>query len=186
MVALQRDAFLREVVERTPDGQRLLGCLQCGTCAGSCPNSSDMDITPRQVLALILAGEREAALRSRMIWHCVSCYACMQRCPKKIPITEIVYTLKQMAIRARLAAETDGPRLAETFAGFVERYGRSFEFGLATRYYLLSRPGDLLRKGPLGLRMIRHGRLTLRPKHIRGVEQLRQIMQRAEALGAMS
>ncbi len=183
MVAVRGSAFVDEVIARTPDGERLLGCLQCGTCAGSCPNAGEMDVTPRQVLALVLSGQRDAALGCRMIWHCVSCYACMQRCPKKIPITDILYTLKQMAIREKRVAESDGPRLARSFAEFVHKYGRSFEFGLATRYYLLSRPGDLLRKGPLGLSMIRHGRLALRPRRIRGVEQLRRIMERAEALG---
>ena len=74
-------------------------CLQCGSCGGSCPSAADMDYTPRALFALINAGDEEEVLDSNTPWFCVSCYTCMVRCPQQIPITDIMYTLKQMAIR---------------------------------------------------------------------------------------
>jgi heterodisulfide reductase subunit C len=73
-----------------------------------------------------------AVLESNTMWQCVSCYFCTARCPQEIPITEIMYTLKRMSIREGKAGKTDAPALAKTFTDFVDKYGRSFEFGIAT------------------------------------------------------
>ncbi|MCK7475831.1 MAG: hypothetical protein MZV49_25360 [Rhodopseudomonas palustris] len=52
-------------------------------------------------------------------------------------ITDVMYTLKGMAIRAKLYRRLQlRPNFSETFVDMVENYGRSFEFGLATRHYL--------------------------------------------------
>ena len=46
--------------------------------------------------------------------------------------------------------DTDAPALAKTFTDFVDKYGRSFEFGLATRYHLLNRPLSMHEDGADG------------------------------------
>ncbi len=74
------------------------------------------------------------------MWCCVSCYFCTTRCPQEIPITDIMYALKRMAIAEGMAKHTDAPALAKTFTDLVEKYGRSFEFGLASRFYLFNKP----------------------------------------------
>jgi heterodisulfide reductase subunit C len=183
MVQATKDGFLQQVMEQTPDGQRLQLCLQCGTCGGSCPNGPDMDYTPRALFNMVTAGMKEEVLSANTMWYCVSCYYCTERCPQAIPITDIMYTFKQMAIREGYARDTDAPALARTFTDLVRKYGRSFEFGLASRYYLLSKPTSLLRMGPLGLAMMRRGRMSLTPRRIRKVRQLRAIIEKAESLG---
>lgn len=180
----ERNAFLREVIEDTPHGERLLHCLQCGSCGGSCPNGAEMDHSPRGVFALIAAGDEEAVMGANTMWACVSCYLCTVRCPQEIPITELMYTLKRRAIRQHRTSGTDAPALASTFTGFVDKYGRSFEFGLASRFYMLNKPGSLLKMGPLGLAMLTRGRLALTPTKIRQVDQLRSIMGKARQIGA--
>ena len=55
----KKDSFLAQVIEATPGGERLLHCLQCGSCGGSCPSGADMEYTPRTIFAMINAGERE-------------------------------------------------------------------------------------------------------------------------------
>lgn len=175
--------FLERVMRATPDGQRIRTCLQCGTCGGSCPNGAEMDYTPRALISMIAAGMEREVLRANTMWQCVSCYFCTERCPKQIPITDMMYTLKQMAIHAGTTQGTDAPALALTFTDNVRKYGRSFEFGLASRFYLANKPAQLLRMGPLGLSMLRHGRMTLTPTRIRQVEQLRAIIAKAESLG---
>ncbi len=180
------NGFRDEVIRATPGGERLISCIQCGTCGGSCPNGQDMDGTPRHVFALINAGMREETLSSNTMWKCVSCYFCMTRCPQEIPITDIMYTLKRMSVREGYAGDSDAPALARTFTGFVDRFGRSFELGLASRFYLLHKPASMLRMGPLGLSMFKRGRLTLRPKRIRQIRQLRAIITKAKELGGAS
>ena len=64
---------------------------------------------------MINANERSKVLSSNTMWCCVSCYLCTTRCPQSIPITDIMYCLKRMAIREGLAKDTDAPALAKTF-----------------------------------------------------------------------
>lgn len=176
--------FLQEIVNDAPHGDRLLRCLQCGSCGGSCPNGADMDHTPRAIFALMAAGDEESVLSANTMWMCVSCYLCTVRCPQEIPITEIMYALKRRAIASHRAVNSDAPALASTFTGFVDKYGRSFEFGLASRFYFHHKPTELLRMGPLGLAMFARGRLSLKPSRIRQVDQLQRIIAKAREIGA--
>lgn len=184
--ASHRSKFLEEVIADTPAGERIVHCLQCGSCSGSCPNGPDMEYTPRAVFAMIAAGQRQEVLSANTMWRCVSCYFCTTRCPQKIPITEIMYTLKRLAIATGLAKDSDAPALAKTFTGFVERYGRSFEFGLASRYLFFNKPISALKMGPLGLSMFTRGRMSLIPGKIRQVSQLQAIINKARQIGEAS
>jgi heterodisulfide reductase subunit C len=179
-------AFLDEVIEDTPGGEQIAHCLQCGSCGGSCPNGPDMDYTPRTLFALINAGQRDRVLSSNTMWCCVSCYACTTRCPQNIPITDIMYALKRMAIREGMVHKTDAPALARTFTGMLEKYGRSFELGLASRYYLFNKPLAMLKMGPLGLSLFTKGRMSLVPSRIRQIDQLHAIIKKARELGGAS
>lgn len=176
--------FMEEVIRATPGCSRLQMCIQCGTCGGSCPSGGDMDHTPRQLFAMIRADMREEVLASNTPWYCVSCYYCTVRCPQEIHITDIMYTLKSMAITEGRYEESAGPDLSQGFVGYVENYGRSFEFGLATRQYLRHNPLDLVRRASLGLGMFTKQRLDLTPHRIEGTEQLQAILARAKKVEA--
>lgn len=93
-----------------------------------------------------------------------------------------MYALKRIALREGVAT-TDAPALARTFTGLLDRYGRSFELGLATRYYLTNRPLAMLKMGPLGLSMFTKGRMSLVPTRIRQLDQLQAIINKARQLG---
>ena len=177
--------FLHEILAATPGGKTLLTCLQCGTCGGSCPSGPDMDYSPRSIFAMINAGLREDVLRSNTPWYCVSCYYCTVRCPKEIPITDIMYTLKQMAVKAKLYDDSDAPDWSESFIGYVENYGRSYELGLASRYHLTHSPLMKFSLGPFALGMLLKNRLAFRPERIEGVDQLRAILNKAKELEAV-
>jgi heterodisulfide reductase subunit C len=182
--AIKGGSFLAQVVQSAPGGERLLHCMQCGSCGGSCPSGADMKYTPRAIFALINADQRETVLRSNTIWACVSCYFCTTRCPQNIPITEIIYALKRIAIAEGMATDTDAPALAKTFTGLLDKYGRSFEFGLASRYYLFNKPWSMLKMGPMGLSMFSRGRMSLTPTKIKKLDQLQAIIKKAKELGA--
>jgi quinone-modifying oxidoreductase subunit QmoC len=184
-MTLESNSVYGKIVNDLPGGEKLKSCLQCGMCGGSCPSGEDMDYTPRNLFAMIAAGLDEDVLRSNTFWYCVSCYFCTVRCPKEIPITDIMYHLKHQAIEAGLYT-TDAVGFSETFVGQVENYGRAFELGLATQFYLAHRPLGSLRMGPMGLAMMTHGRLNLRPKRIKAIRQLRGILKKAKEIGARS
>lgn len=186
MAGAKRGTFLDQVIEATPGGERMVHCLQCGTCGGSCPSGGDMQHTPRAIINMIRAGEREQVLQSNMLWACVSCYYCTSRCPQEIPVTDIIYACKRVAIAEKAFRDTDAPALAQTFTGYVDRYGRSFEFGLATGYHLLNRPLKMMAMGPMGMKMFARGRMALTPSKIKNIAQLQAIIKKARELGGHS
>ena len=180
--------FRDEVVSNTPGDPRLDLCIQCGTCGGSCPSGPDMDHTPRQLFALIQAGMKETVLRSNTPWLCVSCYYCTVRCPQEIHITDLMYTLKRMAIAEGYFEESsasDAPEYSETFIEYVNNYGRSFELGLATRYHLRHHPLNAMKMASTtGIGLFRKGRIDLTPRRIQNIGQLKAILAKARELGA--
>jgi quinone-modifying oxidoreductase subunit QmoC len=142
----------------------------------------DMDHTPRQIFAMIRAGMREEVLASNTPWYCVSCYYCMVRCPQEIHITDLMYTLKSLAIEADLYDDSAGSDWAQSFVGHVENYGRSFEFGLATRQFLRHQPLSVVDRASMGLGMFSKGRLDLTPHRIEHIGQLQAILNKAREL----
>jgi heterodisulfide reductase subunit C len=182
--AVKEGSFLAQVINATPGGDRLLHCLQCGSCGGSCPSGPDMKYTPRTLFAMITANQREPVLTANTLWACVSCYFCTTRCPQNIPITDIIYSLKRISIAEQMAKDTDAPALAKTFTGLLDKYGRSFELGLASRYYLLNKPFAMLKMGPMGISMFTRGRMALLPTKIKKIDQLQAIIKKARELSA--
>ncbi|HRE28735.1 MAG TPA: 4Fe-4S dicluster domain-containing protein [Anaerolineales bacterium] len=174
--------FLEEVSAATAGVSRLEMCIQCGTCGGSCPSADDMDHTPRMLFAMIRAGMRDEALRSNTPWICVSCYHCVVRCPQDVHIADVMYTLKSMAVRAKLYRDAKAPEFSQTFVDAIENYGRSFEFGLATRHYLRHFPLRLPGMAPMGLGLLTKQRMSMTPHRIDGIDQLKAILARAKEL----
>lgn len=178
--------FFDVVVRITPGDANLEKCIQCGTCSGSCPSGPDMDYTPRALFAMINAGMKEQVLRSNTHWYCVSCYYCMVRCPQDVHITDIMYSLKRLSIRAgyyQADSRTKGASgFSETFTDYVENYGRSFELGLATRYHLRHHPLNMPKMAPMALEMFTKGRMSITPKRIKNIDQLKAILNKAKEL----
>ncbi|MDP3617327.1 MAG: 4Fe-4S dicluster domain-containing protein, partial [Rhodoferax sp.] len=102
--------FLREVEKHVEDGEWVKMCMQCGVCAGSCPLGVHWEHTPQKIFMMIRAGKREEVLRSDSMWMCTSCYNCMARCPRKLPITHIMHGLASYAHKLGLAPKTQSTR----------------------------------------------------------------------------
>lgn len=171
-----------QVMSATPGGDALISCLQCGTCGGSCPSGADMDSTPRRLFALLEAGFDNDVLESNAPWHCITCYYCMVRCPQEIPVTDLMYTIKQKAIESGKYSEDAHAEWSTSFIGFIEQYGRSFEFGLATRYHLRYHPMRTMRQSGVGFKMLRNGRLSPTPDQIKDMPQLTAILNEAKRI----
>ena len=176
--------LLHEVASRTAGVSRLEMCIQCGTCGGSCPSAQAMDHTPRMLFAMLRAGMREEALKSNTPWMCVSCYHCVVRCPQEIHITDVMYALKSMAIEAKLYQNSTAPDFSQTFIGMVEEFGRSFELGLASQHYLKHFALRLPSMMPMGWGMLSKKRMSLMPKRIQKMDQLKAVLARAKELEA--
>jgi len=177
-----RDAFWAQI-KSIPRGDKIQECIQCGTCTGTCPVSYMMDITPRETVALFRAGHLEDILHSRTIWICASCYACRVRCPSGILVTDMMYALKRLAMKTKIyPRKFPVHALAGAFMSNVYKYGRNYEIGLAVKYFLRAAPKKLLSSASFGLAMIRRGRISVRPKSIKKIHEVRAIIDRAYQL----
>ena len=180
---LEPNPFVEEV-GAIPGGEGVLWCAQCGMCSASCPNVAQMDYSPRKIIALIRAGRRDEVLTSKSMWVCASCYLCTVRCPRGVKITELMHALECLAVRRDLtSAKTSTPAMHRFFVDLVKKNGRVHEFGLMARFYLRGNPLLALKMIPVALGLLRHGRIPLRAKKIKGVEQLKAIIDKAQVLG---
>lgn len=169
--------FGKEVAE-APGGENLKECIQCGSCSGACPMSVYMDHTPREIIGMIRAGMKEDVLRSETVWLCASCYACTVICPRQIKITDLMYALKQRALKENTYPKRMPlPVLANEFYKMVHRHGRTNEGRLMTSVYLRTNPFDLIRQTPLALKLWSHGRMHLRQQKIENPAEVRNLMQ---------
>jgi len=110
MLDKYRNNFLHEVEEKVDDGHWVKMCMQCGVCAGSCTFGPDWEHSPQKIFMMIRAGKREEVLSSHSMWLCTSCYNCMVRCPRELPITHIMHGLASYAHRLGLAPKDQPTR----------------------------------------------------------------------------
>jgi heterodisulfide reductase subunit C len=176
--ALLDPGFAAEIAAEVPDGEDLRGCIQCGTCAGTCPMILYMDLPPRRIIGMIREGARDDVIHSVTPWVCASCYSCTVECPKQIPITGIMHAVRRIAIREK--AYPRGlpiPVMEREFVDAVGKRGRSTESWLALKMYLRTEPMQLLRYVPLGGRLLRRGRMAFGRESIRDRAQLKALLQ---------
>ncbi|MDK2824508.1 MAG: heterodisulfide reductase subunit [Clostridia bacterium] len=167
-----------------PGGEKIMACMQCGTCTGSCPTSHAMQYTPRRLISLIRANQRETVLKSLDIWKCASCYTCTARCPRGIKFTDIMYILKTLAWKDQLMEENkDITAFYSAFQDLIAKRGRMNESELVLKYSLKTNPAKLLEFGPLGMKMVLKGRAAIIPPSIRNQKQVQKILELAKERG---
>ena len=92
--------------ERVENMQKLSGtdvrkCMKCGKCSGRCPAFHEMDIKPHQFVSLLADGKIEKLLESEAIWNCLSCMACVERCPRGVAPAAVVEAVRDTVVRAQ-------------------------------------------------------------------------------------
>jgi heterodisulfide reductase subunit C len=175
--ALLDPGFAAEIAADVPDGEDLRACIQCGTCAGTCPMILYMDLAPRRIIGMIREGARDDVVHSTTPWVCASCYSCTVECPKQIPITGIMHALRRIALREKTYPRgLPVPLMEREFVNVIEKRGRSTESWIAMKMYVRTEPTQLLRHIPLGLRLMRRGRMGFGRESIRDRAQLRALL----------
>ena len=65
-------------------GTNPLKCMKCGKCSATCPSFDEMDIKPHQFVSYVINENIEALVNSASLWKCLSCFACVERCPRDV------------------------------------------------------------------------------------------------------
>lgn len=162
--------------------EQLKSCIQCGTCSGVCPLSVYMDYSPRQVMELTRSDFKNEVLRSHTIWLCASCYACTVECPREIRITDIMYELKQRAIKEGVyPPRFPIPVLAREFTDMVRKNGRITEMLLVMKLFLKTSWIAALRNWRLGIDLFKTGRLSLATEKIKARDDIARMLDTVDA-----
>ena len=76
-------------------------CMKCGKCSACCPSFNEMDIKPHQFVSYVLNDEIEALMQSESLWKCLSCFACVERCPRDVKPGKLIDAARQLVVRQR-------------------------------------------------------------------------------------
>ncbi len=73
-------------------------CFQCAKCTSGCEAHKLLELEPHKMVALLKRGLIDEMVNSDIIWTCMSCFKCWERCPQKVAPVEILFALKNIAV----------------------------------------------------------------------------------------
>lgn len=182
-------AFARWVYDNVNGGDKLAMCMQCGVCSGSCPIGTNMDHGPRKLFMMIRAGMQEEVMTSNTPANCTSCYRCVVRCPRSVPVTYILQDLlaKQSELGYSAKDNKENIAFAKSFWWSARQFGRTDERLVTAKYYLsfglkegFKRAMDNLK---IALGFIKKGRMHIgMPYSVKDKKGLKAILDKAREI----
>lgn len=94
-------------------GANPLKCMKCGKCSASCPAFDEMDIKPHQFVSYVISENIDALVQSKSLWKCLSCFACVERCPRDVQPGRIIDAARQLVVRQRGQAYLSADEIPE-------------------------------------------------------------------------
>ena len=91
---------LKEQVLRM-SGVNPLKCMRCGKCSGTCPSYDEMEYHPHEFVYMVEKGEIDKLASSPSIFRCLSCFACMERCPRQVEPARLIEAVRLSVIRQK-------------------------------------------------------------------------------------
>lgn len=89
---------MTEIVKRI-SGVNPRKCMKCGKCSGACPAYDEMDYHPHQFVDMVENGRIDELMNSRGIYMCLSCFACLERCPRSVEPAKLIEAVRLAVIR---------------------------------------------------------------------------------------
>ena len=74
-------------------------CMRCGKCTATCPAYDEMEYHPHQFVYMVESGDVEPLLNSPSIFKCLTCFACVDRCPRGVEPAKLVEAIRLEVIR---------------------------------------------------------------------------------------
>ena len=112
--------------------QRITGinprkCMRCGKCSAACPAYGEMEYHPHQFVAMIERGALEELMASRAIWNCLSCMACLERCPRLVEAARLLVIRqagKNHLLPDQIPAMLDSEIPQQALVSALRKYGK--------------------------------------------------------------
>jgi len=111
----------REKILSRLGGRELANCFQCIKCTSGCTALKLLELKPHEIVKLVNLGFVDELVSSDIIWTCVTCLKCVQRCPQKASPYHVIMALRNLAVER----EVNVPE------GYLKAVSRILESGLA-------------------------------------------------------
>jgi heterodisulfide reductase subunit C len=95
---MENKKYLQEEIIRA-SGVNPKKCMRCGKCSATCPAYDEMEYHPHQFVNMVESGDIEALMNSKSIYKCLSCFACIDRCPRGVEPAKLVEAVRLAVIR---------------------------------------------------------------------------------------
>ena len=95
---MHNNKYLREELIRQ-SGVNPKKCMKCGKCTATCPAFDEMEYHPHQFVSMVESGDIEPLLNSESLYKCLSCFACVDRCPRGVEPAKLVEAVRLSVIR---------------------------------------------------------------------------------------
>ena len=102
---------LKEVVDiiKEAGGEELKLCYQCGLCTGVCPWNIVRNFPVRRIMRQAQLGLVD--FEDGDMWRCVTCQACVERCPRSVGIIDVIRALRRGITELGIAKVPDSLRI---------------------------------------------------------------------------
>ena len=74
-------------------------CMRCGKCTATCPAFDEMEYHPHQFVYMVEKGEVDKLAQSKSIFKCLSCFACVDRCPRGVEPAKVIEAVRVAVVR---------------------------------------------------------------------------------------
>jgi len=88
-------------------------CYQCSKCTSGCEAMKLLELEPHSIMASAKAGFIDEIMQSDLIWECIGCYKCKERCPQKMSPVELMYIIKNWSVSSGKQLPGDYPKILQ-------------------------------------------------------------------------
>ncbi|MBQ3080701.1 MAG: 4Fe-4S dicluster domain-containing protein [Clostridia bacterium] len=74
-------------------------CMKCGKCSATCPAYDEMEYHPHEFVYMVETGDIDRLMASQSLYKCLSCFACVDRCPRGVQPFKLIEAVRLMNIR---------------------------------------------------------------------------------------
>lgn len=152
-----RDKIIAKLSNR-----EMTNCFQCMKCTSGCTALKLLELKPHEIVKLVNLGFVDELPTSDIIWTCVTCLKCVERCPQKASPYHIIISLRNLAVE----------REAKVPEAYLKVVSQILETGLIDQpNKIMTRRMEAVDRECLKLPKIKPPRQSFRAKFIQIMEE---------------
>ena len=113
------DKNLKQQADASSQANTYAYCFACENCSTVCPVVENYEnpqavlkLLPHQIMRSVGLGLKDLAMGSNMLWNCLTCYQCQEHCPQGVKVTDVLYELKNLAVKETRRSSGGPPETA--------------------------------------------------------------------------